>query len=178
MHPRGLPFSPMPTHPRPRREKSSGAGERSWVEKHPQASAAGNPSSWQPLEAQLRPQLVPITVTGSRACCGGGVPLLRAAFVCRRHSLPATCQAGAALGGVRPAGTSPRPPARRPAIAFLPLPGSLWAPPDLALLPGIVREAFNTSKPTPGRPPPPSPVTWNPDRPGFYVCRAFGKQNA
>lgn len=120
MHPRGLPCSPMPTHPRPRREKSSGAGERSWVEKHPQASAAGNPSSWQPLEAQLRPQLVPIrvTLTGSRACFGG-VPLRRAAFVCRRHSLPATCQAGAAWGGVRPAGTSPRPPAGLPSPFFL-----------------------------------------------------------
>lgn len=78
-----------------------------------------------------------------------------------------------------PAGRAPaRPPAGPPLPFFLcqAHSGHSWA---LALLPGIVREASNTSKSTRGRGgSSPSPLTWNPDDPGFYVCGAFGKQNA
>lgn len=74
--------------------------------------------------------------------------------LCLQTSLPSRYLPGwSCLGWGAPSRDEP-PPARRPAIAFLPLPGSLWAPPDLALLPGVVREAFNTLKRTPGRPPP------------------------
>lgn len=71
-------------------------------------------------------------------------------------------------GRAHPAGgTSPRPP-RGPAFAFLPLPGLLWAAGGLALLPGIVREAFNTSQCTPGGPSPvPSNVEPGPAR---FLC--------
>lgn len=42
--------------------------------------------------------------------------------------------------------------------------------------------ALSEKLPTPRNPPgggsSPSPLTWNPDDPGFYVCGGFGKQNA
>ena len=125
---------------------------------------------WKPLFLAAPPQLVLITLTGSRACCGGA-PSPPQSRPCRQTSpcfpLPAR------LGCARGARLHPTPPARRPAMAFLLLPGSLRAPPGPALLPGIVRAAFNTSKPTL-----PVPSNVEPRPAGFYVCRAFGKQNA
>lgn len=95
------------------------AGERSRVEKDAQASAAGNPLLLAALYELLRHQLLPITLKGPRAC-RGGVPLRRAACACRRHPLPATCQAGAALAGrTRREGPAPARPAGLPSPFFL-----------------------------------------------------------
>lgn len=110
--PQGLPFSadthPQPHHPR--REKGSDGGERSWLKKKkklPQLLPLETPSSGQPLEEQLSFQLVLITLTSSRAC-RGGVPLCRSASACRRHPLPATCQAHRLSSSARLALGSPQ----------------------------------------------------------------------
>ena len=149
------------------------AGECAWVEKPPRAPATGNPSSWQPRGGAAPPQLVLITLTGSRACCGGA-PSPPQSRPGRQTSprFPLPARLGCAGAGAPTGTATPTPPTRQPAVAFLPLPGSLWAPPGPALLPGIVGAAFNTSKPTL-----PVPSTMEPRPAGFYVCR-FGKQNA
>ena len=54
---------PAPQHPQPRREMSSGAGEHAWVEKLPRLLPLETP-----LPGSPGPQLVLITLTGSRTC--------------------------------------------------------------------------------------------------------------
>lgn len=149
--PGGAPLSPVPTLSRdPRRGKSSVAGERSWEKKRPQAPAAGTPSSWQPLAEQLGLQLGLITLTSSRACCGGApstqLPL-------PADVTPFLLPARLGLRGVGCTQRGRAPPACLP--AGLPWPFFLCQahsgqPRALALLPGIVREASNTPKSIPG----------------------------
>lgn len=165
---------PQPHHPR--REQSS-MTEHS--PKRAVPSFFAGKSLWQPLERQISLQLVLITLTSSRACCGG-VPLHRAALpadVTPLCYLPGWGCMG--RGALLPQQGEPPPARPQAAIVFLPLPGSLWAALGLGLPPGHCQRSFQYLEIHPGGGRTlPSPLTWNPDGPGFYVCRAFGKQNA
>lgn len=154
--PGGAPLSPVPTLSRdPRRGKSSVAGERSWEKKCPQAPAAGTPSSWQPLAEQLGLQLGLITLTSSRACCGGA-PSTQLPLPADVTPFLLPARLGLHGVGCTQRGRAPtRLPACRPALAFLPLPGSLWAAPGLGPPPGHCQRSIQHPKIHPGDPPHP-----------------------
>lgn len=75
------------------------------------ASALETLCSRQPLEEQLHPQLVLMTLTHALQSVRrgrGDVPLRRTAFPCRCHPLPSTCRAGGCcVQEAAPAGTPP-----------------------------------------------------------------------
>lgn len=107
---------PAPQHPQPRREMSSGAGEHAWVEKLPRLLPLETP-----LPGSPGPQLVLITLTGSRTCCGGA-PSPPQSQPCRQKQtsprFPLPARLGCARGGCADRDSTPHP-ARSPACCGL-----------------------------------------------------------
>lgn len=178
-------MSPQGEHPSPQCPPSAetlGEGRAAWQGSGPGKRNVPSSCCWNPLF---------LAALGRAARPSAGFdyshelksmlrwrPLHTAAFAGRRHPFSATCQAGAAWGGVHPAGTSPHPPACLQACPGL----SSFARLTLGSPgPWPSSRALSEKHPTPQNPsrgPSPSPLTWNPVCPGFYVCREFGKQNA
>ena len=115
---------PAPQHPQPRREISRGAclgGETSPGSCH-----------WKPLFLAARggaapPQLVLITLTGSRACCGGAPspPQSRPGRQTSPH-FPLPARLGCAWGGCADRDSTPPPPHSPHDSPFSPCLAKLW----------------------------------------------------
>lgn len=133
---------------------------------------------WKPLFLAARgsaapPQLVLITLTGSRTCCGGLSP--PQSQPCRQKQtsprFPLPARLGCAQGQVRRQEQHPHP-THSPACRGLSS--------SARLLMGTPRPSpppwhCQSSFPTPRKPTLPVPSTMEPRPAGFYVCRAFGK---
>lgn len=154
---------PAPQHPQPRREISSGAGERAWVEKLPgllpletplpgsqgqRGSASAGSDYPHRLQNVLRWRPLPSTE-----------PALPAEADVT--PLPATCQAGLCAGRVRRQGQHP--PARP--LASLPWPFFLCQTPYGHPQAQPSSLALSEQLSTPRNPLSLSPLPWNPDQP-------------